>query len=343
MKKQHLVIVVVTAFITLFVFLTISLIVSQQTPENPAGTVGNTAGNLNNSGMFCESNGKVYFSNTFDGGSLYAMNSNESEIEKINNQNVRNLLIGGEYIYYYQLGNASEGEFAGLEATLPDVKSFIRCKADGTQATTLTRNYVQQAQLADSQLYLLVTDDNGTSFYKTDLNGVNQTLLAAYSVNPSCVYNGKIYYNGTGNNHYLYALNTQTDVAEEVWQGNLWYPAIEDDYVYFLDVTNNYRLCRYSLSGNVIEILTHDRVDCFNVGHGYIYYQKNSASNPQLICMRSDGTDRQVVAEGNYTHINMTSQYVYFQEFGDERTLYHCPLGSIGYRVFSAAEQAVAK
>ena len=37
------------------------------------------------------------------------------------------------------------------------------------------------------------------------------------------------------------------------------------------DVENNYRLCRYSLSRNEVEVLTEERIDCFNVGYGYVY------------------------------------------------------------------------
>lgn len=82
-----------------------------------------------------------------------------------------------------------------------------------------------------------------------------------------------------------------------------------------MDVAENYRLCRYSFSRNEIEVLTTDRVDCFNVGNGYIYYQKNG-ENPELKCMFTDGSNVQTIAIGNYTAINMTSRYVYFQASG---------------------------
>ena len=102
---------------------------------------------------------------------------------------------------------------------------------------------------------------------------------------------------------------------------------------------NNYRLCRYSLSRNEIEVLTNERIDCFNVGYGYVYYQVNG-EEACLKCMRDDGSDSWVIAEGNYTAINMTSQYVYFQMFGDDSSWYHSPLGSQSYSGFDAARQA---
>jgi hypothetical protein len=101
-----------------------------------------------------------------------------------------------------------------------------------------------------------------------------------------------------------------------------------------MDVSENYRLCRYSLTEQVVEVLTNERVDCFNVGSGYIYYQTNDAAEPQLKCMHTDGSNALVLADGIYTNINMTSQYVYFQEFGAEGSLYHSRLGNDWYEAF---------
>ena len=40
---------------------------------NPDDAIGNTAGNLNNDGLFCEIGDKIYFSNLYDGGALFAV------------------------------------------------------------------------------------------------------------------------------------------------------------------------------------------------------------------------------------------------------------------------------
>ena len=101
-----------------------------------------------------------------------------------------------------------------------------------------------------------------------------------------------------------------------------------------MDVSSNYRLCRYSLTQQAVEVLTNERVDCFNLGSGYIYYQTNDAANPQLKCMHMDGSNVLTIADGIYTNINMTSRYVYFQEFGEDGKLYHSALGSDWFNLF---------
>lgn len=334
MKKEVKVVLISVVIIFVLVVAGIGVTLAGRIKMNPEGTVGNTAGNLNNSGLFCEYDGKVYFSNTFEGGSLFVMNPDETELKRLKSLNVRNILAGGSYLYYFQIGSSSAASGPGQ---IQGIRSFDRCKLDGSSSASLTRDVVVAGQLVDNYLYLLTAPNSGPLFYKMRIDKKDKVTLAEYNVNPACAENGVIYYNNTQSDHYLYALNTKTDSTSEVWRGNLWYPVKQGDYIYYMDVANNYRLCRYSLSQDVIEVLTHDRIDCFNVNGSYIYYQKNGA-DAQLKCMLTDGSNVMVIAEGNYTNINMTSRYVYFQPFGDETTMYHSPLGSSYYERFQAAE-----
>ena len=303
--KDKKALLILIPFLLFVIIIGAFAIVGDRIPDNPPETVGNTAGNLNNSGYFCEYDGKVYFANVYDSDTLYSMDPSEQDIKKLGNASVQNILVGGKFLYYYQTG----------------------ASGDST------------AQLVGSNLYIMTVDDNGPLFYRMKIDKSDKTELANFEINPASAVNGTIYYNGTQDNHYLYAMNTATDGVSTVWDGNLWYPIVQGDYVYYMDVENDYRLCRYSLSRNEIEVLTNERIDCFNVGYGYVYYQVNG-EEACLKCMRDDGSDSWVIAEGNYTAINMTSQYVYFQMFGDDSSWYHSPLGSQSYSVFDAARQA---
>ena len=314
------------------------LMLSQRIVMNPEGTVGNTAGNLNNDGRFCEYDGTVYFLNSFDGGGLFAMNPDESDIRRLNSLDVRNILAGGKYLYYYHTGISYDN--AGFSGEL-GLHALQRARLNGSNSEALTTEVVVTAQLVYNYLYVLSASGSGPSFFKVKMDNSDRVNLAEYEINPACAENGIIYYNGTQGNHYLHALDTATDVVREIWRGNLWYPILEGDYVYYMDVANDYRLCRYSLSQDVIEVLAQERVDCFNLGGGYIYYQTNG-TDAALKCMRTDGSNATVIASGVYHHISMTSQYVYFQDFRDTATIYHSPLGSSSYEVFEAARTAAS-
>ena len=294
-------------------------------PANPAGTVGNTAGNLYNGGLFCEYNGKVYFANPKDKNCLYSMNADETDLQKLYEGNICNILAGGEYLYYFM----KEPVGTSLDK-LRVSHAFYRSKLDGEQVQAITNDIVIDAQLVNDTLFIQTVDKEGPVFYRINTDRSDKTELGRIVINPSCAKDGIIYYNGQTTNHYLYTLDTKTDVSSVLWMGNLWFPILDGNYFYFLDVENGYRLCRYDRINEMVEILTHDRVDCFNIGGGYIYYQCNSKSEPALKRMKLNGSDATVLAEGNYTAIHITSQYVYFKDLLDD-TWYHSPIGSNTY------------
>ena len=71
-------------FITLLVVAILGVLAlnANKVKLNKTNVVGNTAGNLNNGGLFCEQNGLVYFSNPYDGGALYSMKPDGSDIKR---------------------------------------------------------------------------------------------------------------------------------------------------------------------------------------------------------------------------------------------------------------------
>lgn len=294
---------------------------------NPEGTIGNTAGNINNGGLFCEYDGYVYFANTADNGCLYRMKPDETEKEKLLDVLPGNILAGGEYLYYFQYGVSGEMGLGSIRSG----HNFHRADLDGKHIVTLTSDVVVTGQLVDNYLYLQIAGESTPIFRKMKIDKSDKKDLAKYAVNPACARDGIIYYNGTQSDHYLYSLNTANDSVTELWGGNVWYPVLDGDYIYYLDVENDYRLCRYVLGGKNIEVLTNERVECFNVGNGYVYYQTSSQQNPALKMMSTDGSVTATIAEGNYTKINMTSKYVYFQECGEETVTYHSLIGSTVY------------
>jgi len=334
-KKRRTILLIVCLVFFLGLGLVLSIffnVRNTKIPSNPAGTVGNTAGNINNGGLFAESDGVVYFSNSFDDDTLYCMNVDETDIRKISSSQVSNLLVAGNYLYYFHLGTSGTTGLGSVRAP----RAFTRCRLDGSKASTVVRETVIKAQLVDDTLYMLGSSDNGSYFFRVDTDGTDRTALADYIINPASAYNGLIYYNGTVSDHYLYTLNPSNDSVNTVLEYNMWNPVAYNGYVYFMDLKNDYRLCRYDLNSNIVEILSNDRIQAFNVGNGYIYYQ-TMGENSGLYCMLCDGSWSLMLASGEYTDISMTSRYVYFKNYFDQGITYHSPIGSGNYETFTAA------
>lgn len=311
---------------------------SGRIPQNDISVTGNTGGNLNNGGLFAESDGKVYFSNAYDGGCLYSMNADETEITRLGDSRVSAINTGGDYLYFYM--DSSDGG-TGLGYV---VRTFgvYRSRLDGSKLKCLDRNAAVTMQLAGDHLYYQrYNNKDYTRFYKVKTDKSELLQVSEEIINPASCHNGIIYFNGQSKDHYLYALDTRTDTVSTIYQRDLWYPVYHEGYIYYMDLSSDYRLCRYSLTQNTVEILTTDRVDSFNVGNGCIYYQRNSTKEPALIRMGLAGENPEIVAAGNFENIQLTSRYAYFSAFGDDTTMYHTPLnGAISVSAFTAAQNA---
>ncbi len=327
----------------LFAVLMIIAILIGRVPLNDESTRGNTPGNLNNGGYFCESDGRVYFANAYDGYALYSMNADESDIKKLNDGSYSFLNAGGDYLYYSMVGK-SDGYDLGFIGTPYGV---YRSKLNGRKVVGLDRCHIVNMQLCGNYIYYEKYDNKeAVSLEKIRIDKKDKKTVAPQSIiNPSCYVDGKIYYNGDdkSKDHYLYALDTATDSTSVIWEGNLWNPIVQDGYVYFMDISNDYRLCRYSLQDDIVEVLTKERLDLFNIYDNYIYYQVSSPTAPALKRMFIDGSSPEVVQEGVFQNINITSQYVYFNAFKEPTPVYKTSTyGAVNVTTFDAALQAAA-
>lgn len=334
-KKLIIAVTIIAALLLTIVLVSLS----GRIPMNSEDTVGNTAGNLNNGGLFCESVGKVYFANAYDNYSLYSMNTDETDIKKLGVNQVSSINAGGDYIYYYMQSSASGGKGLGY---MGRTAGIYRSKKNGKQIECLERTYADIMQLCGNYLYYQAYNNKeGVRLNKIKIDKSDKTTVADYFINPASYANGRIYYHGTQENHDLYTLDTATDNMTSIWPGNVWNPVYLDGYIYYMDLSNNYGLSRYSIYDNVVEILTNDRVDYFNVYDNCIYYQTSAESEPALKRMYIDGSYLETVANGVYENINITSQYVYFNEYDKPVPVYKTStFGSVNVTTFDAAENA---
>lgn len=307
---------------------------------NEGYITGNTAGNLNNNGLFCERNGVVYFSNLYDNGCLYSMTPQGTDMKKLSTSKVTSINADDHYLYYF-LDSHDSGQGLGFAQR---TYGIYRCELSGKNTKCLKRGNAITLQLCGNYLYYQNFDNhntNGTELFKIKIDKSENQRVLDYLVNPASCEDGIIYFNGTQDNHYLYALDTANDSVSTVWEGNVYNPVYQNGYFYFMDVPENYRLCRYSPADNVVEVLTNERIDFFNIYGDYIYYQTNSKTDPALKRMRTDGSNVETVKSGIYKNINITSSYVYFTSFDSDTPMYMTPTtGSVYVTNFDAAAQA---
>ena len=303
----------------------------------PDYTIGNTAGNLTMGGVFAEINGKVFFANPYDENCLYSMNSDGTNIKKLCKLSASYINVGGDLVFFY---GARVGTSTGL-GSVAGKPGIFSVRSDGSHLTQLTSNIPMSMFLVNNNIYYKHAGVDSITFDVFDLKKKESRELLPHPISAYSYDRGKLYYGGETGERFLYTFDTGLGVEEAIWQGDVWAPVYSNGYVYYLDVQNNYRICRYSPENNVIEVLTNDRADFFNVYGSVIFYQKSSETSPALKKMALDGSENMVVAEGTYNMVSVTSEYTYFTEFGHSTPLYRTPTyGYPGVTEFTEARDA---
>lgn len=338
-RTKNIIIILIVA--AAFAALIVSFSITGKMKMNQSDAVGNTAGNLNNNGLFCESGNKVYFSNLYDGGAMYSMNTDQSDMKMINESDCYSINCAGDYLYYCM---QSDSKGSGL-GSLVSVSGVYRSKTNGKGIACLDNKHILTLSLSGNYVfYQRYTSSDFTTLYKQNIDKSGKTEIADYVVNPSCIANGRMYFNGTVNDHHLYEMNVADNSVKQIWDQDIWDPVYQDGWIYYMDIHNNYCLCRYSLQDQTQQTLTKDRIDYFNILGDTIYYAKSDKLHPALIRMRSDGSSPETVKDGVYENINMTSAYTYFTEYGNKTPVYMTPTnGDINVTGFSQAASAAMK
>lgn len=323
MGKNRLRGIIVTVIILLIIALGIGayIIVNREEPI-PADAIGNTSGNLNNRGLFCESDGYIYFSNSYDQRKLYKMKADGSELECIADVPVEFINVYGDKVFFYQTPGADNQVF-GLGGLYGICSTDTKGKSG---MNNIDKTVCNSLLLYGPNLYYQRYEDGELYLYKADPKTKERILLSNRRVFASTPFNGKLMTYNEDIGYYLSLFNLDSGQFELYDQNVRAYNVIvEGSYIYYMDIDDSYRIYRMYIPTYETERLTDDIVDRFNVYGDNIFYQKNSETEPALKHMKTDGSNPSVIAEGNYTNINCTSEYTYFYTFGDSAAIYRVP------------------
>lgn len=333
--------VVIAVFCILF-SLSVSYRLSKKTSYNVGAVSGNTAGNLYNKGIFCEYKGKVFFSNSYDRGELYIMDSDGSHISKLYNDTVSYINAAGKYIYYAR-NNLNESNINAIFRG--NLFGVYRIDQTGKNLLSLSNETCGAVSLGNNQVFFQqYSAETALTLKSISIDGITKKNLEEAAINPSCIVNGTMYYNNVADNYNLMEMNIETGSTTLVNEGGFWNPIYDDNYIYFMDIENNYTLARMNLNNYEKQTLTAERIDAYNLYDEYIYYQVNDPSDPRLCRIKKDGTEVESILSGNFCNINVTSEYVYFNRFGYDTPIFRIKTsGPIEVSRFDEAADAIKR
>lgn len=321
MKKAIKILIPVIMVIGIAILIIINT-TNKNIPANDPLALGNTAGNLMNSGKMCESDGQIFFANPYDSDHLYSMNSDCTDIKKISDDQASYINAAGDYIYYIR-NNASKNDVTMIFSE--KLFGVIRCKKNGKNVTELYRGQSSDLALCgDTLIYdKLVKNDVQTNLINTD--GKNDRVILNEDIDNCSFLGDNISYSAAQTTHYIMNYNINSNSTALLYEGNTFKSTRIGSLVYFIDLNRNYALTEYNMSTRQIRVLTTDKCINYNIYGNTIFYQaENSESEHALKRMTTDGQNNETIIEGDISSIYCTSSYTFFQKFG-ENTLYRTP------------------
>ncbi|MGN0161657.1 MAG: DUF5050 domain-containing protein [Lachnospiraceae bacterium] len=315
----------ITGYIVFMILVAIGIwVYMNRMVYNPEGARGNTAGNLNNNGMFCEYDGTIYFANPYDKNRLYAMNSDCTNIRKLNSDTVCSINVYGKYIYYVRNNYSPETAALIFRGQLLGV---IRTNLKGTHPKALYDSVAGVINLYGNELYYQhYSNTEGLSFYKVGIDGKNNIQVNQKGTYPSSIYNDVLYYTNTDGDHGIYTHDLKTGVDTLYLPANAYMVDMQGDYIYYIDLDQKYSLVRVNTTTMIPELLVDGRDGkciSYNIYGDTLFYHVEG-DTPALYRMNVNGDNRQFIKYGNITNISCTSQYTFFQIFG-VTSLYRIP------------------
>ncbi|MDE7299578.1 MAG: DUF5050 domain-containing protein, partial [Lachnospiraceae bacterium] len=200
---------------------------------NDADTVGNSAGNLYNGGLFCEIDGTIYFSNYKDDGALYSMDADCSNVQRLSSDKAASINADSHYIYYSRRNYAKDN--SSVNALDFHNSGIYRMNRENGSLEMLTESVNCVSLLYGNTIYYQHYDnDNLIQFYRVDIDKKNAGRMSQDALIPASVRNGVLYYSGVLFDHELHALTLPAGIDSIVSEDYCYLPVAMPNYLYYI-------------------------------------------------------------------------------------------------------------
>jgi len=299
--------------IILFVMIIGSFIIA-----NTKSKIGNTSGNLNNSGFSIEKDGWVYYvglneSNT-DG--IYRIKLNSDKKEKISSDYGIYLNKSGNYIYY--LDRTSEKY------------NIVRTKiSDGNKEIVIEDVDIAKTTVANGWIYYF----KQSTLYRQKINGEEKQVLSKIMIDNYEVVGKWIYYSYINNGKYIIAkMKTNGENITKIALDSSKVFFVDNDNIYYIYENDsqennneyNYELYKVKTNGEgkekVVDLGKNVQLENVNFDGDRIYYIKPDENDELgIYSIKLNGEDRNKIVnlQDELTMINLNKGWIYYIDQND--------------------------
>lgn len=334
-KKTIILFVVLMCILGLIAF---SSFISTAIRTSEPFTVGNTAGNLWNGGLWCETEDYFYFSNIAKSGALCRIDKNLENEELIYDDNACYINADEHYLFYSRRNNLRPKEERSIFSVYNT--GLFRVSHSGKSLNAIAKNPVGAVIVFDNKVFFQNYDSKkGITLVRTDLAGNDLTELTSEEIIPLSADRGCLYYSGVSEDHGIHKIDVESLETETVYGYKSYKPSAMPERIYFISTDNGYVLASVGHNGNDYKVLVDEFVSFYNVtpDEKLIVYQADNTKANYLGIYHTDTGEKEHILDGDFNSLSIVGDYLFFRSF-DETTEYVYKLdGSARPRVFKSA------
>ncbi|MDF2542129.1 MAG: hypothetical protein K0S47_1847 [Herbinix sp.] len=311
-------ILICLVLLTAGVLIAVLLYTNNRTYYNDKDTLGNLPGNINNGGLFCERDGKIYFSNDNDNGSLYVMSSLCTNIKKLYKDKTAFINVDDNYIYYLRANNTKENSSGSV--LVFNNTGVYRINQNGSGIKGICNDPGSYITLAGNYLYFQrYQADIGLDFIRYKIDGKDERQLFEEPVIPAGVLANQLYYTNVSKDHNLQSLDLSSFTSNTVITANMAMPFVTSNYIYYINLDDKYSIYRIGMDGSDNTKLVKERCSTYNItlDQKYLIYQVDNGKNNRICRLNLETMEEEIIMEGNFKQIHVTENYIFFKQFED--------------------------
>lgn len=287
--------------------------------KSAAGTIGNTAGNLYNSGLFCENGGKIYFSNPNDDYTLYSMDMSLGNVKKLYDDYARFINADENYVFYVRENNKKQNPDKNPFALY--MNGVFRIRKNGSNLKMLSKKSSGCLLLYDNKLFYQVSEENNKlTLHRVGIDESDEKTVLTDDSKAVSVFDDRIYYAGTLSDQNIHYINMEgkNSVAVET---KAYMPIATKEGIYFISCDNGYNLYLTDFEDKERKCIVDKLVSWYNLTSDgrYIFYNSDMGDDSGMFMLDRNTDETVKILEGNYKWLNIAGNYCFFFDFFNER------------------------
>lgn len=268
------------------ILLAFVLVFSACSLVNPRMHQGNTIGNFINSGIMVEAKDWFYFLNIKDETKLYRFKKNGESVEKYSDSKGIFLNYWDPYLFYVNGDN----------------KKIHKINLNDKMDKVFSDNEVSCLLIANDLVYFIKDD----KLFSMDMEANNEKQMSDQRVMSFNVEYDEVYI-ANDQQELIKLGDEETKVSDK----KIRIFNIFGDSVYYKDETDQF-LYKMSTNGENVKRLTQKPVTMFNVTEDWIYYSVNDKETANLMKMKLDGSQNEIINKSNVILLCVNSDWMHY-------------------------------